>query len=113
MILYLTDKTSLMASPIFLRIFRNTLFGTLLTGSVFLQAQVIGLPPSVTQAKLFLYPDRHVLNVYPASILFNEKPKKGAVFCRMENHIREQYNVWMKIRAGDPDSYYRWIEKRN
>jgi hypothetical protein len=44
-------------------------------------------------------------------IRFGNNIPSGAVFCRMENSVYERYNVWVKIRAGDEDSYRRMIEK--
>jgi hypothetical protein len=35
---------------------------------------------------------------------------RGAVFCRFESTVNMKYNIWLKIRAGDIDSYHRMIE---
>jgi len=30
---------------------------------------------------------------------------KGAVFCRIENNLRNTFNIWIKVRAGTDESY--------
>ena len=30
---------------------------------------------------------------------------RGAIFCRMENNLRNTFNIWIKIRAGTDESY--------
>ncbi len=37
---------------------------------------------------------------------------RGAVFCRFESTVNMKYNIWLKIRAGDMDSYHRMIEMK-
>jgi hypothetical protein len=51
---------------------------------------------------------------YPCIPVFGYDPHlaKGAVFCRLENHFCEHYNIWLKIRAGDVEEYHRQIEKK-
>ncbi len=42
---------------------------------------------------------------------YDYMPAPGAIFCRMECTVFEKYNVWLKIRAGDEESYRIMIEK--
>jgi hypothetical protein len=42
--------------------------------------------------------------------VFDSSVPKGAVFCRMESNICFHYGIWLKIRAGDVDSYHQMIE---
>jgi hypothetical protein len=46
----------------------------------------------------------------PLPIVYANTIPQGAVFCRMENRIYERCNIWLKIRAGDADTYHRMID---
>jgi hypothetical protein len=43
-------------------------------------------------------------------IVFANSIPRGAVFCRMENLVFERCNIWLKIRAGDVDTYHSLFE---
>ncbi len=36
---------------------------------------------------------------------FHYEIPQGAIFCRMENSLRNTFNIWIKIRAGTDESY--------
>ena len=31
---------------------------------------------------------------------------KGAIFCRMEDNLRDKFNIWIKIHAGNGEAYH-------
>ncbi len=60
------------------------------------------LPPNTTVPA---YPIGYYATIHYANFI-----PEGAVFCRMENTVYERCNIWLKIRAGDVDTYHRMIE---
>jgi hypothetical protein len=60
----------------------------------------------VNSQKIFLEPVQQIHSV--CAIWFDSRISKGAIFCRMEQDVYRKYNLQLRIRAGDFDSYRKY-----
>ena len=72
--------------------------------------------PKKTRAYNFYFPSMPIIksfNVSPNCIFIKTQLQKLPFFCNMEDKFRNKYKVFLKIRAGNDESYMKMIKNYN
>ncbi len=86
-----------------------SLVSVFIISPVFAQVLKVSYAPKVILQKSASFNSIDLLSKNPEQINGLNSVNKGfhytALFCRMENKVHQQLNMWVKLRAGNDDDY--------
>ncbi len=90
--------------------------GVFITSSAFAQVRKVNYTSMATQQKSYYFnnTDFHLKKSEQINGLnsVNKGIHYTALFCRMENKVHKQLNVWVKLRAGNDEDYRKLCGQR-
>jgi len=93
-----------------------SILSVFLVSPAFAQALKLGYAPKISLQKPSSFNNPDFSSVKPEQINGLSSVNKGihytALFCRMENKVHKQLNIWVKLRAGNDDDYRKLCGQR-
>ncbi len=93
-----------------------SLVSVFIISPAFAQVLKVSYAPKVNLQKTNSFNSIDVRSVKPEQINGLNSINKGihytALFCRMENKVHKQLNMWVKLRAGNDDDYRKLCGQR-